>query len=121
MTELLEREELLALLEHARSEGGRLVFLGGEAGVGKTSLVRAFCARTEGRILTGACENLATPSPLGPFADVADRAGGRSRTHSPERTPGTPPAPSSHNSTARRSSSSKTSTGPTRRRWTRCA
>jgi taurine--2-oxoglutarate transaminase len=76
LTELLEREELLALLEHARSEGGRLVFLGGEAGVGKTSLVRAFCARTEGRILTGACENLATPSPLGPFADVADRTGG---------------------------------------------
>jgi len=76
LTELLEREELLALLEHARSEGGRLVFLGGEAGVGKTSLVRAFCARTEARILAGACENLATPSPLGPFADVADRAGG---------------------------------------------
>ena len=77
MTELLEREELLALLEHARSEGGRLVFVGGEAGVGKTSLVRAFGARTDARILAGACENLATPSPLGPFADVADRAGGR--------------------------------------------
>ena len=76
MTGLLEREELLALLEHSRSEGGRLVFLGGEAGVGKTSLVRAFCARTEARIFAGACENLGTPSPLGPFADVADRAGG---------------------------------------------
>jgi DNA-binding CsgD family transcriptional regulator len=76
VTELLEREELLALLEHARSEGGRLVFVGGEAGVGKTSLVRAFRARTSARILAGACENLATPSPLGPFADVADRAGG---------------------------------------------
>ena len=44
MTELLEREELLALLEHARSEGGRLVLLGGEAGVGKSSLVRVMIA-----------------------------------------------------------------------------
>jgi predicted ATPase len=76
VTELLEREELLALLEHARSEGGRLVFVAGEAGVGKTSLVRAFRARTDARILAGACENLGTPSPLGPFADVAAQAGG---------------------------------------------
>jgi taurine--2-oxoglutarate transaminase len=76
VTELLEREKLLALLEHARSEGGRLVFVRGEADVGKTSLVCAFRARTDARILAGACENLATPSPLGPFADVAAQAGG---------------------------------------------
>ncbi|HET7368955.1 MAG TPA: hypothetical protein VFI83_11365 [Gaiella sp.] len=37
---------------------------------------RAFRARTDARILAGACENLATPSPLGPFVDVADQAGG---------------------------------------------
>ncbi len=42
MSELLEREELLAQLAAARAEGGRLVFVGGEAGVGKTSLVRRF-------------------------------------------------------------------------------
>ena len=34
---LLERDELLARLDEARSGGGRLVFVGGEAGVGKTS------------------------------------------------------------------------------------
>ena len=76
MTGLLEREALLDLLAEARREGGRLVFVGGEAGVGKTSLVRELCGRAEARILAGACENLATPSALGPFADIADRAGG---------------------------------------------
>ena len=76
MTGLLEREALLGLLAEARREGGRLVFVGGEAGVGKTSLVREFCGRADARILAGACENLATPSALGPFTDIADRAGG---------------------------------------------
>jgi len=76
VTGLLEREALLGLLAEARREGGRLVFVGGEAGVGKTSLVREFCGRADARILAGACENLATPSALGPFTDLADRAGG---------------------------------------------
>ena len=43
---LLEREELLGLLEEAQREGGRLVFVGGEAGVGKTAVVREFCERS---------------------------------------------------------------------------
>jgi DNA-binding CsgD family transcriptional regulator/tetratricopeptide (TPR) repeat protein len=57
---------------------GRLVLLGGEAGVGKTSLVRAFCAdaRRTARILEGACDPLVTPRPLGPIADVAAAVGG---------------------------------------------
>ena len=42
MAELLERDDLLAQLEAHRAEGGRLVFVGGEAGVGKTALVRTF-------------------------------------------------------------------------------
>jgi DNA-binding CsgD family transcriptional regulator len=68
MTALLERGDLLAQLEAARSEGGRLVFVGGEAGVGKTSLVRAFA---EGKdVRRGWCENLAAPTPFGPFLDV---------------------------------------------------
>jgi len=70
MTGLLEREELLAQLELARAAGGRLLFVGGEAGVGKTALVRAFAAGVEGRVLLGSCENLTTPTPLGPFLDV---------------------------------------------------
>jgi DNA-binding CsgD family transcriptional regulator/tetratricopeptide (TPR) repeat protein len=73
---LLERDELLARLEAARAAGGRLVLVGGEAGVGKTSLVRAFAAGVERGLLTGACESLTTPTPLGPFVDVAAQAGG---------------------------------------------
>jgi DNA-binding CsgD family transcriptional regulator len=73
VAELLEREDLLAELEGARLAGGRLVFVGGEAGVGKTALVRAFSVRSE-RVLAGSCENLTTPTPLGPLLDIADVA-----------------------------------------------
>ena len=71
MAELLERDDLLAQLETARAEGGRLVFVGGEAGVGKTSLVRTFAESVSERVLHGSCESLTTPTPLGPFLDVA--------------------------------------------------
>ena len=80
---LLEREDALAALHGALSEvragSGRFVLLAGEAGVGKTALVRAFAA-SAGRstsVLTGACDPLFTPSPLSPFADVAAEVGGR--------------------------------------------
>lgn len=76
MPELLERGELLAQLVVAGKEGGRLVFVGGEAGVGKTSLVRELAERSSARVLQGACENLATPTPLGPLVDVAASVGG---------------------------------------------
>lgn len=68
MVELLERDALLAQLEAARAEGGRLVFVGGEAGVGKTALVRVFA--TGKPALLGWCENMTTPTPLGPFLDL---------------------------------------------------
>jgi hypothetical protein len=46
-TGILERDEVLAALERARvaacDGNGALVFLGGEAGVGKTSVARRFC------------------------------------------------------------------------------
>ena len=73
---LVEREALLARLTDARGEGGRLLFVGGEAGVGKTTLVRAFLAGVDGRVLLGACEQFAMP-PLGPHLDVAVQVGGR--------------------------------------------
>jgi DNA-binding CsgD family transcriptional regulator len=73
---LLERDELLSRLDAARAAGGRLVFVGGEAGVGKTALVRAFADGVGRDLYTGACESLSTPTPLGPFVDVAARAGG---------------------------------------------
>lgn len=83
--ELLERDDALAALHGAYSEAragsGRLVLVGGEAGIGKTSLVRAFTAAVGGssRVLEGACDALFTPRPLGPFADVAARTNGELR------------------------------------------
>ena len=74
MVELLEREQLLAQLDALRGDGGRLVFVGGEAGVGKTALVRAF-EDAAGEVLRGSCENLAAPTPLGPFLDVGVEPG----------------------------------------------
>ena len=57
-------------------DGGVLVLLGGEAGGGKTALVRRFCRQTQGPVLWGACDPLFTPRPLGPFTDIAQDAGG---------------------------------------------
>jgi DNA-binding CsgD family transcriptional regulator len=80
--ELLERSGPLATLdEHLAAVGadgrGRLVLIAGEAGIGKTALVRAFCERgRSGRVLWGACDALFTPRPLGPFVDIADELGG---------------------------------------------
>ena len=67
------------LLAGVRADAeGRLVLLGGEAGVGKTALLRRFCARQErhARVLWGASEPLRTPRPLGPFVDIAETTGG---------------------------------------------
>ena len=80
---LLERGDSLfalnGLLAGVRSSSeGRLVLVGGEAGVGKTALLRRFCeaqARPV-RILWGACEPLRTPRPLGPLVDVGEAVGG---------------------------------------------
>jgi DNA-binding CsgD family transcriptional regulator/tetratricopeptide (TPR) repeat protein len=80
--ELLERapyiDELGGLLRQAVSGRGRLVLLGGEAGVGKTALVRRFCddMGRAVRVLTGACDPLSTPRPLGPLLDIAAVVGG---------------------------------------------
>lgn len=81
--ELLERDETMSaldrLLASVRADAvGRLVWLGGEAGVGKTALLRRFCERHEKpvRALWGSCEPLRTPRPLGPFMDIADAVGG---------------------------------------------
>ena len=69
-TELLERaDDLSALAESLNAviggSHGRLVFVGGEAGVGKTQLIRRFCDdhRAAARTLSGACEALFTPRP----------------------------------------------------------
>ena len=74
---LLERDrevELLAgLLTGVGSSGGKVVLVRGEAGVGKTSLVKQFVERhtDEAHVLSGFCDDLTTPQPLGPFYDIA--------------------------------------------------
>ena len=78
---LLEREEPLARLHAALGDAtagrGRLVLVAGEAGVGKTSLVRRFCDELPGEasLLWGGCDALATPRPLGPFLEIAEGGG----------------------------------------------
>ena len=80
--ELLERGDLLLelsrLLGEADAGAGRLAFVAGEAGIGKTSLVRRFgeLVRDRATVLTGGCDPLSTPRPLGPLLDVAPRLPG---------------------------------------------
>src|SRR6059058_869553 len=81
--ELLERgvafDVLCESLESVRrSRKGRVVLVGGEAGVGKTALLRWFCRERGGvaPILWGGCDALFTPRPLGPLLAVGEEAGG---------------------------------------------
>src|SRR5262245_37860106 len=78
---IVERDDLLArlgaALEQAQS-AGRLALVGGEAGVGKTTLASTFVetipARLGFRVLWGACDPLSTPRPLAPFRDMTPLA-----------------------------------------------
>ena len=79
---LLERDDSLAVLARASSAArttGQLVSMSGEAGIGKSSLLRAFAGRQGPavRVLWGYCEALGTPRPLGPVLDMAPDLGGR--------------------------------------------
>src|SRR5690242_20066741 len=78
---LLERSGDLARLQAAladvgKSRHGRMVLVGGEAGVGKTSLLREFCDGEPARVLWGACDPMFTPRPLGPFFEIGETVGG---------------------------------------------
>jgi DNA-binding CsgD family transcriptional regulator len=80
--DLLERaqplEELGRLAAAATSGHGRLVLVGGEAGIGKTALVRRFSQALPSRVrvLWGSCDPSSLPRPLGPLIDVAAALGG---------------------------------------------
>ncbi|MGY1495173.1 ATP-binding protein [Streptomyces sp. QTS52] len=71
---LLEREHWLDALR--RCPTGRVVLVSGEAGIGKTALVRAFCDGLTRTVLWGSCDALRTPQPLGPLHDIARQATG---------------------------------------------
>jgi DNA-binding NarL/FixJ family response regulator len=79
--ELLERatdlERLDLHLRQAAAGHGGVVFVAGEAGVGKTALVDAFCAgaATATTILRTSCDALSTPAPLGPLRDLGPALG----------------------------------------------
>jgi predicted ATPase len=79
---LLERSDEIAqlterLADVRRDASGRVVFVGAEAGGGKSALVRTFTDRLQrAPVLVGACEPLFTPRPLGPWIDIAVEAGG---------------------------------------------
>lgn len=76
--ELLEREPQLEQLREAirrsRGEGG-VVLITGEAGAGKSALLRAATAGEATRVVRGLCDPLETPRPLGPVRDVIDELG----------------------------------------------
>ncbi|MBX6751749.1 MAG: AAA family ATPase [Micromonosporaceae bacterium] len=78
---LLERASALAALAEyaaqARQGQGRLVFISGEAGVGKSALVEQLAQDLpDARFVWGACDGLFTPRPLGPLLDIAEHLGG---------------------------------------------
>jgi predicted ATPase len=74
--ELIERAEFLELLETRLAKvtqgEGHCVFVSGEAGIGKTSLVKTFARslKKEYRIFQGTCDALFTPRPLAPLYDI---------------------------------------------------
>jgi DNA-binding CsgD family transcriptional regulator len=74
---LLERSDALAWLnqsmEQASAGTGKAVALTGEAGVGKTSLLRAFTSlhADKADVHWGMCDPLATQRPLAPVSDIS--------------------------------------------------
>jgi DNA-binding CsgD family transcriptional regulator len=78
---LLERDHLLDVLVDRASAAvagrGSVALVAGEAGVGKTVLLRALVERVRAQApaLWGMCDSLSTPRPLGPLRDVAHELG----------------------------------------------
>ena len=77
---LLDREPCLADLERwafTTAGGGCIALVHGEAGIGKTALVREFTRRCpQRRVLWGSCDDLFTPRVLAPLYDIASQTKG---------------------------------------------
>lgn len=77
---LLERDEqlrvLTGVLDRTGSDGGKIVLIRGEAGIGKSALISEFLTDQAARAhaLVGYCDDLSTPHPLGPFWDLANQS-----------------------------------------------
>lgn len=80
--DILERESQISKLEdalfEAKAGNGCLVLVSGEAGIGKTSLIKTFIRphRETGHILWGSCDALFTPRPFGPLHDMVPQMAG---------------------------------------------
>ena len=76
---LVEREPQLEALDAAlaaTASAGSIVLVAGEAGIGKTALVRAFAERAprHTRVVWSRCDDLVVPRPLGAVRDLALQA-----------------------------------------------
>ena len=73
---LLERETQLraaaGYLAEAADGHGRMVFVAGEAGIGKTTFIGQLLADAAraAKVAYGACDGSATPAPLGPLVEM---------------------------------------------------
>jgi predicted ATPase len=85
---LVERDMPLQALQQAwqdaQTAGGRIALVSGEAGLGTSSLIQAFVGQLPdpAAVVTGWCDPLHTPRPLGPVRDLARRWLGRSSNES---------------------------------------
>lgn len=75
----LEREGVLVQLAgllHGSQNGGAVVVLTGEAGIGKSTVIQALRDReVSASIVAGMCDPLVTPIPLGPAREIASACG----------------------------------------------
>src|SRR6476661_7384716 len=75
---LLERDEQVqavgGYLAEAAAGHGRLVYVAGEAGIGKTTFLEHVAEQAREQrtavVATGWCDGAATPAPLGPLVDM---------------------------------------------------
>jgi len=77
--ELIERAEFLSLLQSKFRDiadgEGHCIFISGEAGIGKSSLVKKFDKelKTDHHTYRGTCDSLFIPRPLAPLYDILVR------------------------------------------------